>query len=36
MEAEGVFYCCAHCASQHGVTELEDRVEEPASQRSGQ
>jgi len=27
MEAEGVFYCCAHCASQHGIHELEDRVE---------
>ena len=34
MEAEGVFYCCAHCASQHGVTEMEDRVEEPATHRS--
>ena len=28
---DGKFYCCAHCASQHGVDELEDRVEEPAS-----
>jgi hypothetical protein len=28
MEADGVFYCCAHCASQHGIHELEDRVEE--------
>jgi hypothetical protein len=36
MEADGVFYCCAHCASQHGVNELEDRVEEPANQRSGE
>ena len=34
MEAVGVFYCCAHCASQHGVHELEDRVEEPATQGS--
>jgi hypothetical protein len=25
---DGEFYCCAHCASQHGVTQLEDRVEE--------
>ena len=24
---DGKFYCCAHCASQHGVHELEDRVE---------
>ena len=36
MEANGVFYCCAHCASQQGVDELEDRVEEPATQRSGE
>ena len=28
MEADGVFYCCAHCASQHGIHDLEDRVEE--------
>jgi hypothetical protein len=28
METEGVFYCCAHCASQHGIHEFEDRVEE--------
>ena len=27
MEAEGIFYCCAYCGSQHGVHELEDRVE---------
>ncbi|MEX1024376.1 MAG: hypothetical protein WD226_04795 [Planctomycetota bacterium] len=26
MEAEGSFYCCAHCAAQAGVTTLEDRV----------
>ena len=25
---DGKFYCCAHCASQHGVHELEDRVNE--------
>ena len=24
---DGKFYCCAHCASQHGVHELEDRVQ---------
>jgi hypothetical protein len=35
MEADGVFYCCAHCASQHGVQNLEDRTEEPAEQRRG-
>ena len=26
VEARGVFYCCAHCAQQAGVTGLEDRV----------
>jgi Rieske Fe-S protein len=25
MEAEGRFYCCAHCATQSGVTGLDDR-----------
>jgi hypothetical protein len=28
METEGVYYCCAYCASQHGIHEFEDRVEE--------
>lgn len=28
METYDAFYCCAYCASQHGVTHLEDRVEE--------
>ena len=28
METADALYCCAHCASQHGVTSLEDRVEE--------
>lgn len=27
---DGTFYCCAHCASQHGVQKLEDRVPENA------
>ena len=26
MEAEGKFYCCAHCAQQSGVEEVTDRV----------
>ena len=26
MEAGGSFYCCAHCANEHAVTGLEDRV----------
>ena len=25
MEADGVFYCCAHCASKSGVRGLDDR-----------
>ena len=27
METNGIFYCCAHCAEQHGIHEFEDRVE---------
>jgi hypothetical protein len=27
MEADGVFYCCAHCASRHGIQDFEDRLE---------
>ncbi|MGI9037923.1 MAG: hypothetical protein ACR2GQ_03575 [Gemmatimonadota bacterium] len=26
LEADGVFYCCEHCARQHGVEGLEDRT----------
>lgn len=26
MEQDGIFFCCAHCAEQEGVTGLEDRV----------
>jgi hypothetical protein len=26
VEADGTIYCCAHCASQKGVTELQDRA----------
>jgi hypothetical protein len=26
MEADGQFYCCAHCARQAGVGELADRT----------
>ena len=26
MEAHGVFYCCAHCANQDGIHDLEDRA----------
>ena len=26
-EVSGVFYCCAHCASQNGIHNLVDRLE---------
>lgn len=26
MEANGSFFCCAHCAEQEGVKALKDRV----------
>lgn len=26
MESNGSFYCCAHCAQQEGVEEMQDRV----------
>jgi hypothetical protein len=26
MEKNGSFYCCAHCAEQKGVHEMQDRV----------
>jgi len=26
LETNGVYYCCAHCASQEGVESLVDRV----------
>jgi hypothetical protein len=27
MEAEGEFYCCAHCAGHRGQTQMQDRAE---------
>lgn len=26
VEADGRFFCCAHCARESGVSELQDRV----------
>lgn len=26
MEARGQYYCCAHCARQHGIQEVADRA----------
>jgi hypothetical protein len=26
VEANGSFFCCAHCAAQEGVREVKDRV----------
>ena len=28
METEDAMFCCAHCAGEHGVRNLEDRVDE--------
>jgi len=25
LEADGIMYCCAHCARESGATELQDR-----------
>jgi Rieske Fe-S protein len=27
VEANGIFYCCAHCATESGVAEVADRSE---------
>ena len=27
IEADGVFYCCAHCAHHEGVKEIVDRAD---------
>ena len=37
METANAFFCCAHCAGQHGVRNLEDRVGQAteAARRSG-
>jgi Rieske Fe-S protein len=26
IESDGTFFCCAHCASESGVTEVADRA----------
>ena len=26
IEADGAFYCCAHCAHEHGVMAVHDRA----------
>lgn len=26
VEADGTFFCCAHCAKEHGVTQVADRA----------
>lgn len=33
VEANGNFFCCAHCAGEEGVRGISDRSEEPARQR---
>jgi hypothetical protein len=27
MEADGQFFCCAHCASHGGAPQMQDRAE---------
>jgi len=29
VETHGSFYCCAHCAGQEGVPQVQDRAEAP-------
>ena len=31
VEANGIFYCCAHCANQEGVREVVDRTDQVAT-----
>jgi phage terminase large subunit GpA-like protein len=31
VETGNALYCCVHCASQHGIHDLEDRVEEKSA-----
>lgn len=31
VEADGRFYCCAHCAAAEGVDGLRDRAESPTA-----
>jgi hypothetical protein len=31
LEADGHFFCCAHCASERGVEALVDRADAPAA-----
>ena len=33
MEANGAFYCCAHCAEMHGIHAVQDRAT-PERERS--
>jgi hypothetical protein len=33
LEANGIIFCCAHCAEHQGVAELQDRVDEPVGAR---
>ena len=33
VEAQGAFYCCAHCAGQAGVRQVRDRADGPRAAR---
>jgi len=34
VEADGMIYCCAHCAESSGVAEVKDRVDTPADEEA--
>jgi len=34
VEAQGAFYCCAHCAGQEGVQQVRDRADAPGASRT--
>jgi hypothetical protein len=33
VEAQGAFFCCAHCAKQEGIQQVRDRADAPEASR---
>jgi Rieske Fe-S protein len=33
VEAQGSFFCCAHCANQEGIQQVRDRADAPGASR---
>jgi len=33
IEAQGSFFCCAHCANQEGIQQVRDRADAPKASR---